>query len=77
MLEIPKNPEMSQHIHADLVRRTKDGYEPIDFSQRARLDSLYVRVARGTGPLPHLNTILAKGEIESMTEDTGDQNMTL
>jgi hypothetical protein len=75
LTEIPNNIEMSQHIRLDLAKKVNDDYEVTSFSQRAKLDSLYVRVSRGSGPLPPLNTILAKGEIENMTDDYGGQDM--
>jgi len=73
--EIPNNDEMSAHIAADLVRRTNAGFEVIDFSKRARLDSLYVKVTRGTGPLPDLNAILPEGRIIDTIETSGGTSM--
>jgi hypothetical protein len=74
--EIPENPEMSAHIRVELARKTSEGFEVIDFSQRARLDTLYVRVSRGSGPLPHLNTILAHSEGGAATEHGETSKMT-
>lgn len=60
---ISEHPEMSRHIILDLQRRLPgDEFESIDFSQRARLGMLYVRVRKGPAPLPHLNRILASSE---------------
>ncbi len=73
--EIPLNPEMSEHIKVELVCRKEGRFEPIDFAKRAKLDTLYVRVSRGNGPLPSLNTILAKGDIDSMLLETGGRPM--
>ena len=75
--EIPKNPEMSQHIKVELTKKVGDVFEPIEFSQRAKLQNIYVRVSRGHGTLPPLNTILAKSEIDSMMDDSGGQNMSV
>lgn len=74
--EIANNAEMSAHLKVELARKTEDGYEVIDFSKRAVLETVFVRVSRGTGPLPHLNTILAKGEIDNMLERAESLPMT-
>lgn len=60
---IEQTPEMSARITARLERKTEKGFTPIDFSKRAPLDSLYVRVGPGTSPLPSLNRLLPPGSL--------------
>lgn len=65
---IEAHPEMSSHIKLNLVRRTeKGGFEPIAFSQRARLESLHLCVTKGPAPLPNLNRILTRSEAENLS----------
>ena len=57
---IGAHPVMSTHLSLHLARRGATGYEPIDFSTRAKLDDLHVAVRKGPAPLPSLNRILAE-----------------
>jgi hypothetical protein len=64
---IRDTPEMASRIAARLERKTDSGFIPVDFSSRAPLDQLYVRVGPGTGPLPRLNRLLPDGSPKPVT----------
>lgn len=55
---IEASPRMSAHIAVDLVRVRDGAYEPIEFSARAPLDEIHVRIRRGTGPLPRMSVLI-------------------
>lgn len=58
MTTIAASPEMSNHIDLCLERQTETGFEPIPFTRRVALDSLYVRIRPGRRGLPALDCIL-------------------
>lgn len=67
---VQDTPEMAGHLSLTLERKTEFGFEEIDFSTRAQLEALYVRIRPGPESLPVLNRIIplsSSGEVVSPT----------
>ena len=50
--------EMSKRLSLSLEHKTADGFQAIDARKRAPLDSLYIRVKRGSMPLPAASPLI-------------------
>ena len=55
---IAGTPQMSSKISVDLVKAVDDRFDEIGFSDRAPLETIHVRVRRGTSPMPRLSVLL-------------------
>ncbi|MFZ3584128.1 replication initiator protein A [Loktanella sp. DJP18] len=57
---ISASPDMSRYLSVSLVRKTEDGFIPLD--GRAPLESVYIRVCKGPDALPSINKLLPLSE---------------